>query len=436
MRKSEIYTEIISKIEIQINNTLFYMPGENINGIIKLYPEIKLNIKNNLLHFNLKLLQYEFWEYSNIEIEELKNIYKTEITSETIEYKIEEKESNKEEKVKFSNFSIIEFEKEEKEILIPFEFKINKNDKNLLPTFQYETEQYFLGIRHILTVECLEYNSINYTGIFIGKNKNKNFIKKKEILENYKIGNGTLEVKLSIPKQTYYFGEEVKFNFESNSHLLYKKVTQIEQNLYRKIEWKGSFKNSLLDKTNYLNNNFEYNKNEYGIFSKLSSPFIPLVTGIAGYGIGSMIGNIFGVFGLYKGLKKGFKTQYKIMREIMNANPKENEFKYDVSVNPLNPLNNEESESDKNNDNDNDIKDEMSKFVYFKDKKIIGFIKFIDNITPPVNGYYFKCQYNVKIIIHIAGVILDQDKIFKSEIDFFDGEEYIQKMKTLLSVNS
>ena len=148
MRKSEIYTEIISKIEIQINNTLFYMPGENINGIIKLYPEIKLNIKNNLLHFNLKLLQYEFWEYSNIEIEELKNIYKTEITSETIEYKIEEKE-----------------------ILIPFEFKINKNDKNLLPTFQYETEQYFLGIRHILTVECLEYNSINYTGIFIGKNK-------------------------------------------------------------------------------------------------------------------------------------------------------------------------------------------------------------------------------------------------------------------------
>ena len=41
------------------------MPGENINGIIKLYPEIKLNIKNNLLHFNLKLLQYEFWEYRN-----------------------------------------------------------------------------------------------------------------------------------------------------------------------------------------------------------------------------------------------------------------------------------------------------------------------------------------------------------------------------------
>ena len=51
-----------------------------------------------------------------------------------------------------------------------------------------------------------------------------------------------------------------------------------------------------------------------------------------------MIGNIFCVFGLYKGLKKGFKTQYKIMREIMNVNPKENEFKYDVSVNPLNPI--------------------------------------------------------------------------------------------------
>ena len=58
-------------------------------------------------------------------------------------------------------------------------------------------------------------------------------------------------------------------------------------------------------------------------------------------------------------------------------------------------------------------------------------IKYIDIITPHVNGDYFKCQYNVKIIIHIAVVILDQDKIFKSEIDFFDGEEYIQKMKTL-----
>ena len=38
---------------------------------------------------------------------------------------------------------------------------------------------------------------------------------------------------------------------------IYKKVTQIQQNLDRKIEWIGKFKNSLLDKTNYLNNNFE-----------------------------------------------------------------------------------------------------------------------------------------------------------------------------------
>ena len=35
-----------------------------------------------------------------------------------------------------------------------------------------------------------------------------------------------------------------------------------------------------------------------------------------------MIGNIFGVIGLYKGLKKGFKPQYKIMSEIMNVNCK------------------------------------------------------------------------------------------------------------------
>ena len=68
---------------------------------------------------------------------------------------------------------MIIIEKEEKkEISIPFEVKINDDDK-LLPTFQYEDKQYILGIRHLLSIECEEYNSKNYIGLFIGKKMDK-----------------------------------------------------------------------------------------------------------------------------------------------------------------------------------------------------------------------------------------------------------------------
>ena len=53
---------------------------------------------------------------------------------------------------------------------------------------------------------------------------------------------------------------------------------------------------------------------------KLSSSFIPIFIGITGYGIGTMIGSIFGIYGLYIGFKKGLKTEYKILKVIMNTN--------------------------------------------------------------------------------------------------------------------
>ena len=51
------------------------MPGETIKVQINLNPKIKLNIKSNKLHFVLKLIQYEFWDYIAVNIKELKNIY-------------------------------------------------------------------------------------------------------------------------------------------------------------------------------------------------------------------------------------------------------------------------------------------------------------------------------------------------------------------------
>ena len=86
------------------------------------------------------------------------------------------------------------------------------------------------------------------------------------------------------------------------------------------------------------------------------------------------------------------------------------------------------------NINKEQIKEELQKFVYFKDDKIIGFIKFKNNITPQIDGYYFKCDFNLKVDGKNS---LDFSKnILKEKIDFYDGDEYIQNMKKALNVNS
>ena len=73
----------------------------------------------------------------------------------------------------------------------------------------------------------------------------------------------------------------------------------------------------------------------------------------------------------------------------------------------------------------------IKKFVYFKDNKVVGFIKFAQNITPNVNGYYFNCEYNMKISVDIAGIIIDRNKYLKTQFDLYDSEEYIAHMKNL-----
>lgn len=77
MEKKEIKEEILSKMEIKIKDTLFYLPGEKIKGEVKIYPGFKLNMKNKKLNLKIKILQYEFWEYTDIKIDELKNVNKT-----------------------------------------------------------------------------------------------------------------------------------------------------------------------------------------------------------------------------------------------------------------------------------------------------------------------------------------------------------------------
>ena len=73
----------------------------------------------------------------------------------------------------------------------------------------------------------------------------------------------------------------------------------------------------------------------------------------------------------------------------------------------------------------------LKKFVYFKKDKIVGFIKFGEDITPPVKGYYFNCEYNVKIEVEIGGIIINRNKYLKTQIDLYDSDEYITKMKNI-----
>ena len=419
MEKSEIKEEILSEIKIDIDETLFYIPGETIKGTIKLSPGFKLNIKDNILNFKLKLLQYEFWEYTNIKVTELKNVYKTEIEEKIIKYQLKEEEStNYEENEKIGEFSAIKIEKEptSKIITIPFEFKLDEENEKLLPTFQYETDKYFLGIRHLLTVENIEYTSLNHIGLFIGKYKNIKLLKKKEINNTYYAGLGTLDAKVILPKQSYYFGEEMPFEIEINSNLHFKKVTEIKTELSREIEWVGFMTNSLLDKKTMPSENLKYNKDSYKTFQKLTYPilFVAKIVDQSAFNSGEI------------------SRALNIIQEVMRIDGEKNEFKEEKKL--ITQFN---DESLIENCNEKDLKkllDEFKQFIYFKDDKIVGFVKFVKDITPPVKGYYFNCNFVFKIKIYIAGMILDQEKWLETNIDFYDGEEEIKKMKEMLKV--
>ena len=411
MKKEEINNEFISKIEIKIEDTLFYMPGESIKGLIILNPKYQIKLNDTTLHLTLKIMQYEFWDYSNKEINELKNIYITNIQTEEIIYELKQEEISIQKN--YENFSIIDKEDKDKIISIPFVLKIN--EEKIMPTFQFEDSIYFLGIRHLLLVECNEYNSSNYIGLFIGKNKKKDFDISKEIKENYIVDLGSLEIKVNYPKLSYKFDEEIKLEIQTNSNLLFKKITEIQQQFYRNIKWQGYMTNTLLNKNIYQTQNYSLNKNKYGFFMKINALLLPfessLVGGLLGLGISTSAKNLGQLFfglplGLLGGAGLGLYQQGKIVKDALNLNENDRNFKNDFI-----------SKIKNNNDEKLLLNEELKKFVYFKDDKIVGFIKFAKNITPPVEGYYFICEFNMKIDVQISGVIINRNKCLKTQID-------------------
>ena len=359
MKKEDINFELISKIEIQLEDTLFYMPGEIIKGTIVINPKYRTRIQDKIFHLTLKIMQYEFFLYLNIEIEELKNLYSTKIQEEKIEYEFKHEEEEIKKNENFMNFSVIEKENESKKILIPFQIKLD--DEKILPTFQYEDKNYILGIRHLLIAECQEYNSSNYIGLFIGKKQNKEFTQAKSVKESYIVDIGTLEIIANYPKLSYNFNDDILVDIKTNSNLYFKKITELQQIFYRKIEWVGYMKNSVLIKNIYDNQILTYNENKYGLISRLTVPLKIVYASVDGgiklgkmgfyigskYGFGRIVkygldiftpprnyeeiefektfgGFVFGIMafplGLIGGFFKGFYDQGEIVKDIMNIN--------------------------------------------------------------------------------------------------------------------
>ena len=466
MKKEDINYEFISNIRLQIDDTLFYIPGEAVKGKIIVTPKYQMKIKDKTLNISLRIIQYEFWENVNTEIKELKNVYTTKIQEEKFKYQLKDEEINEKQDIvnQELNFSIIEKAEENKKIIIPFQI-ILKN-KNILPTFQYENDKYILGIRHLLIAECEEYNSSNYTGLFIGKSKsiNEEFNCSKELKENYYVGLGWLEIRAKYQKLAYTFDEEINVDIKTDSNLYFKKITKITQTFYNSIKWVGYMKNSLLDKNIYNTQSIEYNKDKYGLVDKLTAPIRPAIESIeggimAGYtcayppdmneffdllyyldgsdppkrktevtdnkiGISNIalrafFGVIFVPVLMIGGFANGFEKTMDIADEVLKTknytNYMENNFKGKI-------INNEDKKI---------LFEKLTKFVYFKDNKIVGFVKFGKNIIPPINGYFFNCDYNVKIEVNISGILLNRNKNLKTKIDLYDSEEYITNMKNI-----
>ena len=92
MKKEDINNEYISKIEIKIDDTLFYIPGETIKGKININQKYQMKINGTTLHLTFKIMQYEFWDYSNQEINELKNINITTVQTGELIYELKKED--------------------------------------------------------------------------------------------------------------------------------------------------------------------------------------------------------------------------------------------------------------------------------------------------------------------------------------------------------
>ena len=98
----------------------------------------------------------------------------------------------------------------------------------------------------------------------------------------------------------------------------------------------------------------------------------------------------------------GVNKQYKIGKDIMKFNQPKKMINKNFSGN----INDEKkNQKDEIKLDENELKENLQKFLILRNEKIIRFIRFDQDITPPVSGYYFNCSFNFKFEIHMSGMI-------------------------------
>ena len=128
-----------------------------------------------------------------------------------------------------------------------------------------------------------------------------------------------------------------------------------------------------------------------------------------------LFGELGGSVGIVRGFFSGVYEQYKIGKDLMKLNQPEKVINQNFSGNINDDKNNQKEETKLD---ESELKENLKKFVFFRNEKIIGFIRFVQDITPPVNGHYFNCNYNFKVEVHMSGMLYNQDKSIKNQIDF------------------
>lgn len=400
LNESQVYKNSYSSLEIELEDSQFYIPGEVIRGSIKLNPD---NPKD-YYEIKLKLIQYEFWDYVNTSFLELNKVNTEEVITKTIPYKLYGPILNN-------------------EISIPFVFEINENNK-LLPTFQYQNDKIFMGIRHLLVAEYGKHECLNHKGLFIGKIPNKFYLS-----NTYR---KTDDLSINIFKQSFFFGETLNYDIKIKPKSSLKKV---QYSICRIIQLDSMPPDKKeFQRNDFSNDNFNFN------YGKLINIPGQAITG----------GTFFGLIGAYKGLNYGTRWYHNIIHNIIH-NVFPHGYNYallgafgmaiygaiNIVVDTFSKQNSKEINHNCTNDIPSQSMDEESlaknleKFVYFKDKKVVGFIKFENDITPPVNGRFFKCNYYIEVNGSPSTVPNNDLKI---DIDFYDGEQYYRNMKSLFRI--
>lgn len=406
INESKVFKSENSYLNIEINDSQFYMPRDVISGTIKLNPAFP----KDFYRIKLKLVQFEFWNYLGISSIDPNKVCINDLFIKNIEHKLYGPNSNN-------------------EISIPFTFEIYDiyGNKKLLPTFQFQNDKYYMGIRHLLVAEYGEHECLNYKGLFIGKCANE----EKKLAANKQINN--FAINIEICKQCFCFEEEINYKLTLNSS-----IKSAKRSLYRIIE----LNNNIADRKEYLNEPPINNDNN-------SNWNIGKLIPISLRGIN--LGACGAIFGAYQGINYGNRWYHNMLHNIIfNFVPC---IKKDAIYGAIGGLvfgaaeyiydsfsrnNNNEFKKNLSNEipsqfiKEEDLVKNLEKFVFFKDKKVIGFIKFENDITPTVNGNLFKCNYYIEVN-SINPTIPESCKI---EIDIYDGEHYCNNMKNLFRIES